>query len=118
VNPAPTLLNEWITPTGFGVIVAILLVLAVIVVVAENLRERLGLGEDDEDDTPYDDRLARQVARYHCAGHGCYMVVASVVDEGTTWRCANCRRESWVPCADVPYDQQSDVSEWEREVGA
>lgn len=62
MNPAPTLLSEWLTPTGFGIIVAILLIVAVIVTVAENIRDRRENGQPASEQVPpvYDDLCAIQ----------------------------------------------------------
>ena len=54
-----------------------------------------------------DDHVQQQVARYHCAGHGCQLRTFYSDEGGTTWVCVNCERSYWVPVADVPYDQEA-----------
>jgi len=99
MNPSPTLLSEWITPTGFGVAVAILLILAVIVVVAENLRDR----REDVDDTP--------VVRIKCDLESCSepSVVEFAGGKGPLYICAKHAGpvSAWAPVVGVrmPYDQ-------------
>jgi len=70
-----------LTPTGFGIIVAILLVVAVIVVAAENIRVRHeNAAQDaaqDEDDNMF--------ARNFCAANGC-----NYKDDHGVWVCRNC----------------------------
>jgi hypothetical protein len=78
MNPAPTLLSEWITPTGFAVIVLLLLLLAIGVVIAENLHDRR---EDTQDDL-----YAQDVLDYYCAGNGHKYVGGGSGD----WLCAHC----------------------------
>jgi len=103
-----------LTPTGFGVIVAILLVVAVIVAVAENLRDR-----------HEDDLYAQDILDYYCAGNGHdYEAVDG------DWVCAHCgdvvrqplncgglhryeTRGRWLLCSvcgfrtELPYDQEA-----------
>lgn len=81
MNPAPTLLDDWLTPTGFGIIVAILLVVAVIVVVAENLRDRR------EADTPEQGPPAYEVSG--CTIEGCPRVGVALMPShtGYIWVC-------------------------------
>ena len=109
-----------LTPTGFGIIVAILLIVAVIVVIAENLHAR-------REDTP-DDLYAQDVLDYYCAGNGHKY---EAVDGD--WVCAHCGDIVRQPlnCAGrhryietkqsllctvcghrtaLPYDQQKDAS--------
>ena len=65
-----------LTPTGFGIVVAILLIVAVIVVIAENLRDR----EDAQDDL-----YAQDVLDYYCAGNGHKYVAVD-----GHWLCSHC----------------------------
>jgi len=118
-GPAPTLLSEWFTPTGFGIIVAILLVVAVIVVIAESLRVRR---ENDAQDVPepappaYDDTCFIEVC--HRPG-----LVPTHTIHGIRFVC---RRHSgqvgdWVG-HDAVYDQDldpaTDLSRWDKEMDA
>ena len=76
-GPAPTLLTDWMTTTGFWVITLILCALALVVVTAEILRDRR---EDASDDL-----YAQDVLDYHCAGHGHKYVAVDGY-----WLCAHC----------------------------
>lgn len=122
-GPAPTLLNDWVTPTGFGIIVAFLLIVAIGVVIAENLHDQWAKAARTIDAAPGpDDRLAADVARYHCQGHGCTLHVTSHDSRGTRYTCSSCGAQSWEPSASPLYDQDlapgTDLNLWDREVGA
>jgi len=117
MNPAPGLLSDWITIPGFlwvvlGCIAATYLAIFIVQLV------RVWEEDDAANQDAQDDQLAQDVARYHCAAHGCQLRTFYSDEGGTTWVCVNCERSYWVPSGDAPYDQQTDVSEWEREVGA
>jgi len=119
-GPAPTLLNDWVTPTGFGIIVAILLIAAVIIVIAENLHDRR---EDDAQDEPepapaaYDDTCCIQ----KCTRPG---VVPFNTPGGVLFACRQCAGivGQWVGVDNRVYDQEldpaTDLAKWEKEMPA
>ena len=139
MNPAPTLLTDYLTPTGFGIIVAILLIVAVIVAVAENLRDRWAEAGRMIDAAPGPDPYAQDVAEYHCRGNGHHLEA-----DAHGWHCTTCGEVTRQPlnCGGLhryetrgqsllctvcghrtalPYDQDldgTDLGQWDREVGA
>jgi len=114
-GPAPTLLSDWVTPTGFGIIVAILLIAAVIVVIAENLHDHR---EDDQDEAAaYDDT---------CCIHTCTRpgLIPFNTPNGVLYACRQCAGivGQWVGHDNRVYDQDldpaTDLAKWEKEMPA
>jgi hypothetical protein len=91
-----------LTPTGFGIIVAILLIVAVIVVVAENLHDR----HEDELEYPWPMRLRDTCDLESCCEPS---VVEFAGGNGPLYICAIHAGpvSAWAPVVGVrmPYDQ-------------
>jgi len=85
-----------LTPLGFGIIVAILLVVTVIVVVAENIRDR-------------EDAAPEPVVRIKCDLESCGepSVVEFAGGNGPLYICAKHAGpvSAWAPVVGLPYDQ-------------
>ena len=109
MNPAPGLLSDWITIPTFGWVILSCIAVAVLVIFTLNL-VRVWEEDDAANEDAQDDRLARAVARYHCAGHGCQLRTFYSDEGGTTWVCVNCEQSYWVPSGDVPYDRENGVA--------
>ena len=110
MNPAPGLLSDWIQIPGFPLLVLgciLLACLGTVIVQFVRVRQETGAEMDDAIQHVDDDHVQQQVARYHCAGHGCQLRTFYSDEGGTTWVCVNCGRSYWVPVADV-YDQTKD----------
>jgi len=109
LDPGPSpLLQDWIQiPT-----VAWLVVGCIYLVCLAILTVRIVLWEENDaaNEDAQDDHVQQQVARYHCAGHGCQLRTFYSDEGGTTWVCAICERSYWVPVADVPYDRENGVA--------
>ena len=108
-GPSPTLLQDWIQIPYFPWLVLGCIVAAVIGIVIVNI-VRVWEEDDAANEDAQDDHLAQDVARYHCAGHGCQLRTFYSDEGGTTWVCATCERSYWVPVADVPYDRENGVA--------
>lgn len=95
-----------LTPLGFGIVVAAVLVVAVIVAIAEEFRDRRE--DEPEDDHEQDDDVQQQVNRYHCAAHGCYYRAhPEVFADRDVWTCKICgtKATSYHSTARKPFDQ-------------
>ena len=104
MNPSPSpLLQDWIQiPTVAWLVVGCIALvwLAILTVEIVHIWEE----DDAANEDVQVDRLAHDVARYHCAGHGCQLRTFYSDAGGTTWVCVNCERAYWVPGASV-FDQ-------------
>ena len=104
-----------LTPTGFAVIVLFLLLLAIGVVIAENLHDHR---EDDQDEAAaYDDTCCIQ----KCTRPG---LVPLDTPNGVLYACRQCAGivGQWVGRGNQVYDQQldpiTDLATWDKEMDA
>jgi len=113
MTPSPSpLLQDWITIPGFLWLVLGCIAATVVGIVISNLIRvwhETGDAMDAFLESEKDDRLALDVARYHCAGNGHYYGAhPEVFNDCDVWTCKNCGHEAPVMHGGrKPFDQAS-----------
>jgi len=103
-NPAPGLLADWIQIPYFSWLVLGCIAVACLIVLTFNI-VRVWEEDDAANQDAQDDRLARDIDRYHCAAHGCSWHLA---EDDRVYVCGRCGARV-IRDADV-YDQESEAS--------
>ena len=87
MNPAPTLVNDWITAPFMWIVVGIFVAGCIGVwvgrIVNEDRLRQMDLKQLDDD-------IDRQRVAYHCVAHGHAFCHPEIHDGQRMWRCENC----------------------------
>ena len=104
MNPAPGLLTDWISLGAYWWLILGCIALVCLAILTVNI-VRVWEENDAANEDAQDDHVQQQVARYHCAAHGCSWHLA---EGDRVYVCGVCGARV-IRDADL-YDQESEAS--------